>query len=152
MRRALRKLACNVTGLQYPMLRVSSSPTISAFTANGRTESFQLNFMDYLAAVAEVGAVHNSNINGNNNVPLDDTWTSPFGPRVSVTKRSSRIVSSVECLSGGVSVAASIRSPLLAEIPPRLTGGQTAFAMAVGGTLDRDVSARPVRSRARCAA
>jgi hypothetical protein len=121
--------------LQYQLLRINSSHDISAFTANGGTASFQINFIDHLAAVAEVGAEHNGNIH---NIQLDDTWfTYLFGPRVSLTKRSSRIVPAFECLSGGVNVAASIKSPLLPDIPgARLTAGQNAFALAVGGTLD----------------
>lgn len=97
-------------GLQYQMLRVNSSRNVPAFTANGGTASFQMNFMDHLAGVAELGAEHNGNIHS---VHLDNTWTTfLFGPRVSITKRSSRIV------------------------PARLTAVQLAFAPAVGGTLD----------------
>jgi hypothetical protein len=135
-------------GLQYQMLRVNSSRNIPAFTANGGTASFQMNFMDHLAGVAEFGAEHNGNIH---NVQLDNTWTTYlFGPRFSVTKRSSRIIPAFECLFGGVNVAASIKSPLLPDIPgARLTGGQMAFAMAVGGTLDvklnHRISIRPIQ-------
>jgi hypothetical protein len=130
------------------MLRVNSSRNIPSFSANGGTASFQMNFMDHFAGVAELGAEHNGNIH---NVHLDNTWTTYlFGPRVSITKRSSRIVPAVECLFGGVNVAASIKSPLLPDIPgARLTGGQTAFAMAVGGTLDirlnHRISIRPIQ-------
>jgi hypothetical protein len=122
-------------GLQYQMLRVNSSRNIPSFTANGGTASFQMNFIDHFAGVAELGAEHNGNIH---NVHLDNTWTTYlFGPRVSITKRSSRIVPAFECLLGGVNVAASIKSPLLPDIRgARLTVEQTAFAMAVGGTLD----------------
>jgi hypothetical protein len=135
-------------GLQYQMLRVNSSRNIPSFTANGGTASFQMNFMDHFAGVAELGAEHNGNIH---NVHLYNTWTTYlFGPRVSITKRSSRIVPAFECLFGGVNVAASIKSPLLPDIPgARLTGGQTAFAMAVGGTLDirlnHRISIRPIQ-------
>ena len=135
-------------GLQYQMLRVNSSRNVPSFTANGGTASFQMNFMDHLAGVAEIGAEHNGNIH---NVHLDNTWlTYLFGPRVSITKRSARFVPAFECLLGGVNVAASIKSPLLPDIPgARLTGGQIAFAMAVGGTLDirlnRRLSIRPIQ-------
>lgn len=135
-------------GLQYQMLRINSSRNIPSFTANGGTASFQLNFMDHLAGVAEVGAQHNGNIH---NIQLDNTWTTYLiGPRVSVTKRSSRIVPSFECLLGGVNVSGSIKSPLLPDIPgARLTGSQRAFAMAVGGTLDirlnHLISIRPIQ-------
>ena len=135
-------------GLQYQMLRVNSSRNIPAFTANGGSASFQMNFMDHLAGVAELGVEHNGNIH---NVHLDNTWmTYLFGPRVSVTKRSSRIVPAFECLLGGVNVAASIKSPLLPDISgARLTGGQHSFAMAVGGTLDirlnHRISIRPIQ-------
>jgi len=135
-------------GLQYQMLRVNSSRNIPSFTANGGTASFQMNFIDHFAGVAELGAEHNGNIH---NVHLDNTWTTYlFGPRVSITKRSSRIVPAFECLLGGVNVAASIKSPLLPDIPgARLTAEQTAFAMAVGGTLDirlnHRISIRPIQ-------
>ena len=121
--------------LQYQMLRVNSSRNIPSFTANGGTASFQINFIDHLSAVAEVGAEHNGNIH---NTHLDNTWwTYLFGPRVSLTKRSSRIVPAFECLLGGVNVSGSIKSPLLPDISgARITGSQNAFAMAVGGTLD----------------
>jgi hypothetical protein len=134
--------------LQYQMLRVNSSRDIPAFSANGGTGSFQINFMDHLAGVAELGAEHNGNIR---NIQLDNTWlTYLFGPRVSVTKLSSRIVPAFECLFGGVNVAASIKSPLLPDVPgERLTGGERAFAMAVGGTLDirlnHRISLRPIQ-------
>jgi hypothetical protein len=135
-------------GLQYQMLRVNSSRNIPSFTANGGTASFQMNFIDHFAGVAELGAEHNGNIH---NVHLDNTWTTYlFGPRVSITKRSSRIVPAFECLLGGVNVAASIKSPLLPDIRgARLTVEQTAFAMAVGGTLDirlnHRISIRPIQ-------
>jgi len=121
--------------LQYQMLGVNSSRSIPSFTATGGTSSFQVNFIDHLAAVAEIGAEHNGNIH---HTQLDNTWwTYLFGPRFTITKRSSRIAPSIECLLGGVNVAGSIKSPLLPDTPgARITGGQSAFAMAVGGTLD----------------
>jgi hypothetical protein len=123
-------------------------PQHTVVHANGGTASFQMNFIDHFAGVAELGAEHNGNIH---NVHLDNTWTTYlFGPRVSITKRSSRIVPAFECLFGGVNVAASIKSPLLPDIPgARLTAEQTAFAMAVGGTLDirlnHRISIRPIQ-------
>ena len=47
-------------------------------------------------------------------------------------------------------MAASIKSPLLPDVPgERLTGGESAFAMAVGGTLDirlnHHISLRPIQ-------
>jgi hypothetical protein len=84
--------------LPYQMLRPDSSRNIPSFTTKAGTSSFQINFIDHLAAVAEVGAEHNGNIH---NIQLDNTWwTYLFGPRVSVTKRSSRIVPAFECLLG----------------------------------------------------
>jgi galactokinase/mevalonate kinase-like predicted kinase len=44
------------------MLRVHSSSTIPAFTANGGSGSFQVNFLNQLAGVLEVGVQHNGNI------------------------------------------------------------------------------------------
>jgi hypothetical protein len=135
-------------GLQYQMLRVNSSRDVPAFTANGGTASLQFNFMDHLAGVAELGAQHNGNIH---NIHLDNTWaTYLFGPRYSITKRSSRFAPALECLLGGVNVSGSIRSPLLPNIPgARLTAGQSAFAMAVGGTFDirlnHLISIRPIQ-------
>lgn len=133
--------------LQYQMLGLNSNRSVPSFTANGGTSSFQINFIDHLAAVAELGAEHNGNIH---NIQLDNSWwTYLFGPRVSLTKRSSRIVPALECLVGGVNVSASIKSPLLPDIPgARITGGQNSFATAVGGTLDirlnRHLTLRPI--------
>jgi hypothetical protein len=134
--------------LQYQMLRINSSRDVAQFTANGGTGSFQYNFTDHFAGVAELGAEHNGNIH---NINLDNTWaTFLAGPRYSITKRSSRWVPALECLLGGVNVSGSIRSPLLPDIPgARLTAGRDAFAMAVGGTLDirlsHHVSLRPIQ-------
>jgi hypothetical protein len=141
--RHVRKLACNIKCCVSIL-----AGDIPAFSANGGTGSFQINFMDHLAGVAELGAEHNGNIR---NIQLDNTWlTYLFGPRVSVTKLSSRIVPAFECLFGGVNVAASIKSPLLPDVPgERLTGGERAFAMAVAGTLDirlnHRISLRPIQ-------
>jgi Outer membrane protein beta-barrel domain len=122
-------------GLQYQMLRINSSRDIPSFTANGGSGSFQYNFTEHFAGVFELGAQHNGNIH---NVQLDNTWTTYLlGPRVSLAKRSSRFVPAFECLVGGVNVSGSIKSPLLPDISgARLTADTTAFAMAVGGTLD----------------
>lgn len=135
--------------LQYQMLHLNSSRSIASFTANGGTSSFQINFSDHLAAIAQLGPEHNGNIH---NLQLDNTWRNYlFGPRVSSMKRCSRIVPTLESLLGKANVAGSIKWSLLADIPgTRITGGQSAFAAAVGDALDirlnRHLTLRPVES------
>ena len=97
--------------LQFQMLRLNSS--IPSFTATAAPQASKVNFIDHLAAVAELGAEHNGNLH---DIPLDNTWwTYLFGPLVSLTKRYSRIVPAFGCLLGGVNVAGSIKSPLLPD-------------------------------------
>jgi hypothetical protein len=125
--------------LPYQMLRPNSS----------RNVPFEISFIDQPAAAAELGAEHNGNVY---DIQLDNTWwTYLFGPGVSLTKRYSRIVPAFECLLGEIKVAGIIKSPLLPDIPgARVTGGQNAFAAAVGGTLDirlnRRLTLRPIQA------
>ena len=71
-------------GGQYQMLRVGSGNGLPAFTANGGTGSVQVNFLDQIAGVLEVGMVHNGDIQG---LQLNSNWLSYLvGPRVSLRK------------------------------------------------------------------
>ncbi len=111
-------------GLGWSMLRLNSARDIPSFSANGGVGGFQYNFGEHFGMVAELGGYHNGNIHNVDrvvvvnplvnaepfNAHLDNTWaTYLFGPRVSLTKRSSRIVPSLEVLLGGAYVSGSIR-------------------------------------------
>lgn len=126
------------TAFQYQMLRVNSSTAFPSFTANGGSGSVQVNFFNQVSGVLEVGAEYNGNIKG---VPVSNTWLSYLvGPRISLVKRSSKIIPALECLVGGTTVFAGLSNQ---------TANSTGFGMALGGTLDirvnRHVDLRPVQ-------
>jgi hypothetical protein len=149
--------------LGYTYSRMNSATNVPAFSSNGAGGQFALNFNSWLSAVADLGAVHNGNIGGNQ---LDTTFTNfLFGPRV--TLRHSRVAPYLNILFGGVYGATSVPIALPAGTPvptPYATGttasnlsnavavrasaDQTAFAMTVGGGLDikiaKWVSFRPI--------
>lgn len=118
-------------GGEYQMLRVNSSSTIPAFTANGGTGSFQVNFFDQVAGVLEVGVQHNGNIH---NISLNDEWlTYLIGPRISLRNRGKRVIPAIECLVGGATLFTSGTTPVTLT---HFSGNTTGFGMATGGTLD----------------
>jgi hypothetical protein len=116
---------------QYQMLRVNSSRDVPAFTVNGGTGSFQIDFFDQVAGVLEVGSGFNNNIGG---FKLNNTWlTYLVGPRISLRNRSKRVIPALEFLAGGATLFADTANPVtLANV----SGNSTGFAMATGGTLD----------------
>ena len=131
-------------GGQYQMLRVGSSNGLPAFTANGGTGSVQVNFLDQIAGVLEVGMVHNGDIQG---LQLNSNWLSYLvGPRVSLRSRSRKVIPALEYLVGGATVFGSGTPPGTGILVSRNTTG---FAMAVGGTLDirlnQAVAFRPIQ-------
>lgn len=131
-------------GGQYQMLRVGSHNDLSAFTANGGTGSLQVNFLDRIAGVLEVGMVHNGDIQG---FQLNSNWLSYLaGPRVSLRSRSRKVIPAIECLIGGATVFGSGTLPGTGILRSRNTTG---FAMALGGTLDlrmnHAVAFRPIQ-------
>jgi hypothetical protein len=131
-------------GGQYQMLRVNSGNNLPAFTANGGTGSVQVNFLDQIAGVLEVGMVHNGDIQG---LQLNSNWLSYLvGPRVSLRSRSSNVIPAFECLVGGITVFGSGTPPGTGILISRNTTG---FAMALGGTLDirltHAVAFRPIQ-------
>lgn len=126
------------TAFQYQMLRVNFSQNFPSFTANGGTGSVQVNFFNQVAGVLEVGAEYNGNIKG---VPVSNTWMSYLaGPRISLVKRSKKIIPALECLAGGTTLFAGLANQ---------TANTTGFAMALGGTIDirvsRHIDLRPVQ-------
>src|SRR5262249_29906011 len=68
------------TFLGYTYMRVNSASNVPAFSANGGSGQFVLNFGKWVGAVADLGAVHNGNVGG---FHLDTTLTHfLFGPRI----------------------------------------------------------------------
>lgn len=131
-------------GGQYQMLRVGSGNGLPSFIANGGTGSLQVNFLEQIAGVLEVGMVHNGDIHG---LQLNSNWLSYLvGPRVSLRNRSSKLIPALEYLVGGTTVFGSGTPPGTGILVSRNTTG---FAMAVGGTLDirlnHAVAFRPVQ-------
>jgi hypothetical protein len=124
-------------GAQYQMLRVNSSRNVPAFTANGGTGSFQINFFDQLAGVLEIGSQYNSNISG---ARVSNTWlTYMVGPRLSLRSRAKKVIPALEYLAGGATVFADARDPFtLLQVSRNTTG----FSMAAGGLLDIKVNHR----------
>jgi opacity protein-like surface antigen len=141
------------TFLGYTFTRANSATNIPAFSANGGSGQFVYNLGSWFGVVADMGAVHNGNIQG---IHLDSTVANfLLGPRVSVHKWS-RITPYFQTLFGGVYATTSTAAPVLGlvdSIPVgfnlRATRQQTAFAMTAGGGLDikisKHVSFRPVQ-------
>jgi opacity protein-like surface antigen len=138
------------TFLGYTYVRASSATDVPSFSANGGGGQFVYNFNKWIGAVADVGAVHNGNIDGFN---LDTTFVNfLFGPRVSIRKWS-LFTPYAQVLWGGVHAAGSTRFDAIPlpfgavagdtivvdpnqVITARVTASETAFAMTAGGGLD----------------
>src|SRR4051812_23123255 len=89
--------------LGYNFVRVNSTTNISAYSSNGASSQFALNFNKWLSGVVDVGGYHNGVVNGHN---IDNTLVSYlFGPRVSV--RRGRVTPYFNTLFGGVWFGAS---------------------------------------------
>lgn len=152
------------TGFVYT--RFNSATNVPAFSANGGTGQFGVNFNHWLGFYADVGSVHNGNISS---IHIDTTGTNfLFGPRV--TLHHSRLIPYFQILWGGMHASNSIAVSAI-PVPPtagnpielpgqpvvpagtpvtlRAVASQTAFAMTVGGGLDikinKYVSFRPVQ-------
>ena len=156
------------TFVGYTYQRANSATNVPAFSMNGGSGQFAVNFNKVIGFVMDLGAVHNGDISGQH---LDTTMSNYlFGPRLSI--RSSRVRPYFNVLFGGVHVGTSYGVSAL--IPPgtplpsqpiyipgtntpigpgtpvsaRLVSSQTAFGMVAGGGLDikinRWVSFRPV--------
>jgi hypothetical protein len=146
--------------LGFTYTRVNSSTDVPAFSANGGSGQFAINFGRWVSAVADVGAVHNGNVGG---FHLDTTLTNfLFGPRISIRK-SHRVTPYFQTLFGGVYASTSAQVTTNGVVVPpivnpnplpggavtlRASAQQTAFAMTAGGGLDirinHVVSFRPI--------
>ena len=131
-------------GGQYQMLRVNSSSSIPAFTANGGTGSLQVNFFDQVAGVLEVGVQHNGSIGG---LQLNNDWlTYLVGPRISLRNRGKKVIPALEVLLGGATVFGSGTDRITSN---HFSSNTTGFALATGGTLDirltRMIAFRPIQ-------
>jgi hypothetical protein len=154
------------TYVGYNYARINSSTDVPSFSANGGSAQFAVNVNQWLGFVADVGAVHNGNIE---DIHLDTTLTNfLFGPRISIRK--GRVVPFFNVLLGGVHASTSGQvnvtlppnypsgQPIIPGLPPGWTPGsavtlranasQTAFAFALGGGMDikinKHVSFRPI--------
>lgn len=148
------------TFLGYTYTRANTASNVPSFSANGGGGQFAVNANKWIGFVADIGAVHNGNIGGNQ---LDTTLTNfMFGPRVSL--RYSRIRPYFNVLFGGVYGSTSIPLNAVPVATPytvpgvtptpgepvtlRVSASQTAFAMTSGGGLDikisHHVSFRPI--------
>jgi Outer membrane protein beta-barrel domain len=145
--------------LGYDYVRFNSATNVPAFSANGGNGEFIFKFNRWLGAVADLGAVHNDNIEG---VHADTTIANfLFGPRITFARHHSRFQPFAQVLWGGVYATSSVAIPALlpSPAPPvaiipgeaisaRIGASQTAFAMTVGGGLDirigKHASFRPI--------
>jgi len=153
------------TFLGYTYVRANSATDVPAFSANGGSGQFVVNFNNWIGFASDLGAVHNGNITGYH---IDTTVTNfLFGPRVAI-RHWGRVTPYFQILWGGVYGASSTQvliptgtptNPIVIppEVNPLSTEGytslrakrdQTAFAMTVGGGLDikinKNVSFRPI--------
>ena len=150
------------TFVGYDFTRVNSATNIPAFSMNGGTGQFVVNFTHYFGFVADMGAVHNGNIGGYH---LDTTMPSYlFGPRFAV-RHWSRVTPYFQILWGGARASTSVGvsvpvgdcQPPACIVPPpvvtplgssssaesinlRAVKAKTGFAMAVGGGIDLKIS------------
>jgi hypothetical protein len=131
----------------YSFVRYNSAQTIPAFTANGGIGTFAWNFSDHLGVEAQLGGVHNGNVN---NLRFDTTaFQYLFGPRLS-RGRHKTIDPYIHILFGGQNASTSIAAGSILVVNPlanasRLRNGRyetstNNFAMSTGGGLDIKVS------------
>src|SRR2546422_1986529 len=103
IRRPPRSTLFPYTTLFRSFARVNPGGTVSSFTANGGSGSFEYNLNKAVGLVADLGAYHNGNIN---NFQLDNTTFSYlFGPRFNW--RMSKMTPYVQMLVGGARLSAS---------------------------------------------
>jgi opacity protein-like surface antigen len=143
------------TFLGYSYVRFNTASHAPSFSASGGDGQFAWNFGRCFSAVADLGAVHNGNINSRN---IDSTFMNfLFGPRVRLNFERLRPYFNV--LFGGVYAASSTKVVVLpgagivvtdpnTPITARIIASQTAFAMTAGGGLDikinRHLMFRPI--------
>jgi len=139
--------------LGYDYVRFNSATNVPAFSANGGEGQFIFKFNNTIGAVADLGAVHNNNLNG---IHADTTIANfLFGPRLTLGHRS-RFRPYFQVLWGGVYGTSSVQilgtlvNGVTPELPitARVGTSQTAFAMTAGGGLDirlsKHISFRPI--------
>src|SRR5262249_25034344 len=140
--------------LGYDYMRANSATNVPAFSLNGGSGQFAVNFNPWIGFLADMGAVHNGNISGLNT----DTTVSHylFGPRVTLHR--GRVRPYLQILWGGAhlgtSTAVNLTAPPSAQNPifipgegnlavrpgdaisGRISHSQTAFGMTAGGGLE----------------
>ena len=127
--------------LGYNYVRINSTSSISAYSQNGGSSQFALNFGKWVSGVFDIGGYHNGTVNG---YEIDNTILSyMFGPRVNF--RTGRLNPYFNTLFGGIWAGASAAKNAApctgtgcapATNVGRYAGSENAFAMAVGGGLD----------------
>lgn len=138
--------------LGYNYVRVNSTSTVPAFSANGGSSQLAINVNKWFAVVADLGAYHNGVIGGysvNNTI-----FNYLFGPRVNI-RNHTRVTPYLNILFGGVYATAQATTGAqictgtsCVPASAHLTNSQNAFAMVVGGGIDvrlaKHVSFRPI--------
>jgi outer membrane protein OmpA-like peptidoglycan-associated protein len=126
----------------YDYVRFNSATGAPAFSANGGNGQFLYKFNNTIGAVADLGAVHNNNLNG---IHADTTIANfLLGPRLTLLGHRSRFKPYFQVLLGGVyatssaQILGSLVDPIIPRQPitARVGASQTAFAMIAGGGLD----------------
>jgi hypothetical protein len=93
--------------LGYDYVRFNSASSVPAFSANSGSGQFIFNFNRWLGGVADLGAVHNNNMNG---FQADTTIANfLFGPRVTLGGHRARFRPYFRVLWGGVYATSSAR-------------------------------------------
>src|SRR5688500_18073028 len=92
--------------LGYTYMRINPAHENPSFSANGGGGQSVGNFIKWISAVADLGAVHNGNIGGHH---LDSTITNfLFGPRVPI-RLNERFIPYFHVLFGGVYASTSTK-------------------------------------------
>src|SRR5437660_579088 len=121
--------------LGYDYVRFNSATNAAAFSANGGNGEFTFKFNNTIGVVADLGAVHNNNMNG---IHADTTIANfLFGPKLTLLGHRSRFKPYFQVLLGGVYTTSSAQilgtlvDPSIPGQPitARVGASQTAFAM-----------------------
>jgi len=116
-------------GLTYSFTRVNPGGSLSSYTANGGSGTFEYNVNRFVGLVADLGANYVGNVNG---VLLNNTtFTYLFGPRFNWRK--SRLTPYVQALVGGARLSNAFDP---SSSTPVLGGSENVFATALGGGID----------------
>lgn len=128
----------------YSYVRGNAGFGIPGFNMNGGSASVSYNPNEWLGLVGDFGGYHTGNIGG---LPVDATiYTYLFGPKIAY--REGRWILFGQTLFGGAhaSASATVLGPSARVRPQGLvplfyaSGSTNAFAMAIGGGLDANIT------------